>query len=380
MVTDLAPLIYTETNVRFPLEKAGITPTPTLITALLHPAKQKIAIGGWRGGKSNYGACELFLACWHHFRASLINPEHKALFWIVGPDYTQTIQEMTYLTQWSQKCALYISHSENQEGSRTLNLRGGITVVTKSAVAEERLGSVAPDIILVCEAGQISETARDMIDGRAMEKNAAIIYTGTMEDDEGHAAWAWYLDSAMEWLDHPTSRHAAFSFPSWENPVIFGDCTRFIEDDPPLAQFCPDENHGTSHSGRLHPLIHERELKYDPFTFARKIAAIPSGTPFQVYPGLTHKRSELLRPLTKEEELLPIVGGYGGIDYGTVHPSSITACQIIPDPRDSAMSYSGPKGIMVVRENWWSGTIDPGNRDTLLSQHQTISRRSRRTM
>src|SRR3990167_2012372 len=118
-----------------------------------------------------------------------------------------------------------------------------VQIDTKSAGHIERLGSVAPNGILVVEARQCAGTKEDGIRRicleRAAEKGAWVKYTGTLENDEQKPIWAWYSELAEEWQKSPTAAHATYSLPSWENVAIYGRCNEQIENDPPLCCLLP---------------------------------------------------------------------------------------------------------------------------------------------
>lgn len=194
-----------------------------------------------------------------------------------------------------------------------------------------------------------------------------------MEDDLTHNDWAWYLEDAMEWQENPTRHRQSFSLPSWANLYLYGDCRRMLADDPELAEWCPDLNH--PHSGEDHPIIRREKQQLDPYTFARKVAAIPTGVQYQAYPQATEFESDLLRPMTFEEYELPVITSAGGIDYGTIHPTVITAVQVLPDPRDQQVSFVGPKGIAWVREAWYNEGKQSGDYDLLARARQAMATR-----
>lgn len=86
-----------------------------------------------------------------------------------------------------------------EKDSWKLVLATGCVIETRSAEHTERLASVAPDFILVTEAGQCSPSIRESLLGRALEKDATIVYSGTIEDQDNHSRYSWYETLAVQW-------------------------------------------------------------------------------------------------------------------------------------------------------------------------------------
>lgn len=280
------------------LQAIGVDLTPEFDEVLFDGAREKIVFGGWRAGKSTEGACEIAIDAFVRLAFG-----QKALYWLVGPDYGQTEQEFGYLRDWFSRFNLIVNSSAPLEGPRFLEIKGGIRVETKSAQYPERLGAVAPDLILCCEAGQISDEVRLWLTGRTMEKRGRIIYTGTLEDEHVHKQWAWYIELGSQWLEDRNEEHSAYSLPSWANRKVFP-------------------------GGREDPEILRQEAAWREFTgsdfvFLRKIAGRPTGIQYQVYPQLDEV--DLLLPIPEGTHFRR---SFGGIDYGTVHPSSLAVLSL----------------------------------------------------
>lgn len=347
------------------LKFLGLNLTPEFTAVLDAEPRELIVYGGWRSGKSSVGAAKVMkrILWW---RAQNALTGQRFLVWIVGPDYQQTAEEFRYLAEWLTRLNWAEFVSTNMEGPRQIRVKGGITIDTKSAQNPERLGSVAPDYILGCESGQLSDQTRIMLMGRAAQKRCNVCFTGTIEDEEGHPQWAWYPELGERWLNggqceivdqHDCSKeHNALSLPSWANITVFP-------------------------GGRSDPEVirNERELfnfTGSHFTFNRRFAGIPTGIQFQVYSVLDTRDFRVSMP--EFEDLLGIparaVAGYGGIDFGDVHPSSITVGHLYHDPRDDDPRFVGPRGILLVRENWFNDT-DPGNTAKLHEARKTFTQR-----
>jgi hypothetical protein len=303
-----------------------ITESPEFEQVLYSRHAETLVTGGVRAGKSSVGAARMFLDI--YIRQELTH--QPGLFWVVGPNYPQTVEEIRYMAQWARRLGWKgVKYSAPQEGAHTLkiiNPWGDIIVEAKSAVHEERLASKAPDRILVVEAGACSPDVRNYCIERALEKSAPIDYTGTLEPSDLNPQFAWYQEKADEWRDNPTFSHAAYPLPSWANKAIFSDCRVALKENPDLAAYCPDENHGEAHGGRLHPNIRRAEEELDPYTFAIRIAAEPVGIQYQLYPQLEN-RDKYLRPF---DDVQNFTSAFGGIDWGSVHPTALAVVTFHP--------------------------------------------------
>ncbi|MDP3703290.1 MAG: hypothetical protein Q8R78_02760, partial [Candidatus Omnitrophota bacterium] len=197
------------------LEDVGLDLSPEFVHALDCDSDEQIWTGGVRAGKSTGAASKVytFPKVWRG----------NALVWIVGPTYQATEKEMTYLASWFRKAGRLRDFGSATDSSWRIVLRNGTVIETRSAQHPERLASDAPDLIIVAEAGQCAPKIRDALLGRALEKNAPILYTGTLETDDNKPRYAWYETLASEWSQHPSPEHQAVSLPSWSNRTVFPD-------------------------------------------------------------------------------------------------------------------------------------------------------------
>ena len=346
-------------------QKLGLSlEAPEFCQFLFAQHREQIGTGGVRAGKSTAGAMRL--ATEARIKVML---QQAALYWIIGPDYPQTREEFRYLREWSQKLGIYESSSEPQDGPRVLQLKGGVRIETKSAMYPERLGSVAPDGILVAEAGQCSEEVRRICQERSMEKAAWVLYTGTLENSMEKPSYAWFTELATEWEADRTLAHGSYRLPSWINTTLYGSCLEHIQNDPSMAEYCPDADHGPAHSGQNHPAIIKAKDDLPDYVFAIRIAGEPAGVPFQVYRQLEDEDAVRLLPFNGG----PQVNVFGGIDYGTVHPSTLSVVTFHPNP---VYVPGGFKEIAWLRETCMRET-DPGDVRWLRETREYLSKKWR---
>lgn len=333
---------------------------PSFREALLSRHIETFIIGGVRGGKTTCGDAKIKEdANWHAF----VGDSKERLYWVVAAQYELCHQEMEYFHRWAEmdgSCRI-TRWNHPAEGQWTLQYdqltTAGhlmrVTIETKSAEKDEGLASVAPDGILVAEAGQCPPSVRSRVLERASEKGAFIVYQGTLEDDSLKPQYAWYVEESQGAKDERTSSRGGYSLPSWENRALYGDCNKQLAANPLYAEWCPDENHGTGHSGLQHPVFRHLRSVLPADEFRRRYGGEPVGLQFAIYKGL----DELVLPCPNER----MIGAYGGIDYGTVHPTALVACTLQYDPMDATAPPDAPRGIIWVREVRFNDSADPGD-------------------
>ncbi len=273
------------------------------------PARQIIITGGWRAGKSTRGAGR---ALRQVLRPNFLNGTPNGLIWLIGPDYVQAKAEFLYLVDWCQRLNLYSKHTQPADGQCTLVTKTGWRIETKSARYAERLGSVAPDGIVLCEPGQMNEEVYSMALGRLAQKRGWLMAVGTLEaeDGQGHPRWLWYEDLANKWkhnLEGMDKR--SFTLPSWTNKKEF-----------PL--------------GENDPKLLDLKEALSPYTYARKVRGEPVGVEHACFPELWMEDAEERYGRSLQwsiiNEKVNFIDGAFGVDYGSSpdHPSSIVVLQI----------------------------------------------------
>jgi hypothetical protein len=279
---------------RILLKHLGLTVSPEFGAALFAAPREKLVTGGWQAGKSIEGGCEILL----DFTLWATQPREYR-YWVIVPSYETPHKEADYLDEWAGQLGIRTGARFPQGGSVgvSMALPNGARIIVETKTAQNLAGIAGEpcDGVLVVEAGQIAEGVQEAAQGRVMTRRGWIVYTGTLEDDENTPRWAWYSERADEWQGNGTGTdERAFALPSWANLAIFPGG----EQDPEIGRL----------RGRL-----------DEYTFNRRIAARPSGVQNPIYPQLS---KPLLKPMPAG---LVWVDAAGGIDFGTQHPSSLTA-------------------------------------------------------
>lgn len=319
-------------------ETVGLKTWDAFVARACCDKKEVFLNGGWRGGKSSSGAFLVFIDI---ITKWLVTPGSH-LVWLVGPDYAQARQEYFYLQEWSTRLGLAVESSTAMQGPLTMTIGaagmpGKVEVATKQAGDPTSLGSVAPVVILACEAGQFSEEAMLWLYGRTAEKNATLIWSGTFENETGAAQYAWFEEASERAWISPTPRQQAFRLPTWENMSLYESCSTMTTDDPSLTSWCPPHTeHGKLHSGLNHPMIRKLadQWKDRPRDWRKRFGGEAVGVGGQVYEWSNHdswehfEANSYLVSMSKAQERhgAPFVWlrTAGGMDFGTVHPSAIT--------------------------------------------------------
>ena len=326
-------------------EAVGLLTWPSFLHRVGEVRAEKYFNGGWRGTKT----ISADLALLTYIIPTFIMTPGTHLVWLIGPDYEQARPDYFNIENWCRdKLLMQVTSSEAQQGGLNMviqkpGLPGIIEISTKSAAHPQTLGSVGPKFILACEAGQMSEQARDRIRGRASTYNCPIIWNGTFENDEGKPQYSWFEEESKLYSKNPTPRRKAYSLPIWENLGLFADCREMVEDDPTLKAFCPDDNHGPAHSGidpnhpdlipgtsgvPLHPKIRElyEECRDKPTFWRKYYAGEPVGILNPVYEWANVAPENYLRRMSDElrNPAYRWIRSAGGVDFG-LGPTHLSA-------------------------------------------------------
>lgn len=296
----------------------GIHPSPEFMECVLPRPRTKGISGGWQAGKSFALATDILLDL------PLVEPGRDYRYWAVMPSYKTPPMEIDYLYKWCDQLGIVSKfHRPTDNSIRLELLRGQVVVETRTAQDPEGIASQACDGIIVVEAGQMPESIYTQVQGRVMTRGGWITLGGTLEDDEAKPRWVWYGEKLQEWWDEPSDLHASYRLPSWANRTVFP-------------------------GGRDDPKIKDLERELDPYTFNRRIAGVPAGAQFPMYPGLLGgtEADWSWNPHVHGDNWIRSLGA-GGHDYGTAfgHPSTLVVVTV-------SAGDTGRASLAVVREAW----------------------------
>lgn len=301
--------------------------------------REVLITGGIRVGKTTRAAYRVLL--------KMLDPTAR-LIWIVGPDYLHAQEEFRMVLDWAQRLGLVEAGNWSipQDGSRKLTTIFGCSVETRSAQHTERLASVAPDLIVLSEPGQMSSEVYEICVGRLIEKRGSLWMIGTLEDGQATPRWQWFEDLASDWLHNPPdSRERSAILPTWTNKAIF-----------PL--------------GLDDPELQAARSKTSEYLWNRMYGGIPEGVNNPVFPLLLEHGGQSL--LTQPDHQTYFTDGAIGVDYGRTfeHPSA--AVVVAVDNYERFWVREAWKGIragpdeiesvvkaMMHNHNIFRGCVDP---------------------
>lgn len=201
---------------------SGYKPVPEIEKVHFNPARIRLLSGGARLGKSLFMAME-----------ALPWVFHSDLIWLLGPDYSQTRQEFLYMVEALVSIgatnASMISFPQSKSQPCSLETTWGCQVETMTTQDPEKIASKAPDMILLCEPGQIQDEIWDRASERVTTRRGGIVLAGTFEDN----TYVWFQDAWMRWRKWPNDEDAkSFSVPMWANTYTFPEG----KDDPEVKR------------------------------------------------------------------------------------------------------------------------------------------------
>lgn len=193
----------------FVWEQLGFEPTGKEQELYLQSEAQvKLLSGGDQSGKSY---CSVIDA------TGIIYASPKPmLVWLVGQTYDRSMREYDYFLRFFGMLGMvkYASNSR-ADRERFIVLHDGTLIKTKSVADARRIIQEAPDLIIVCEAGQVDLDAYERLRARIAASAGRMIMSGTME-----GSVSWYADLFDRWWNS-TTHEQAFPLPTWTNHHLF---------------------------------------------------------------------------------------------------------------------------------------------------------------
>ena len=170
-------------------------------------AREILGGGGERAGKSFVSS--------DYFNVRFFPPD--MLIWIAGKDYDRCHAEFEYIAQAMLKLQV-VSPSDihtPQNGQWTMTLKTGTVIKTWSLKDWLKVGSEAPDGIIIPEVAQIALQEYRRLCDRTAEKRGWVVGTGTFESSIG-----WYPELWKQY-QLPGQDGKSFSLPSWSNLFVY---------------------------------------------------------------------------------------------------------------------------------------------------------------
>ena len=306
---------------------------PSAEQAVIHdcPARIKLVAGGERAGKSYSSAVGEYMGRFWE----------TPLLWLVAQDYERTKAEFDYICSSFEKLGIAYEASKRVDPGE-ISVSGKFLVQTKSAKDPRRIAVKAPDGIIGCEASQLDYETYLRLLGRAAEKRAWILLSGTFESSLG-----WYPSLYQRWLAPNAEGARSFSLPTWSNLAIFP-------------------------GGRKDPEILRLEANSSPDWFMERYGGVPcppKGLVFDVF------RNEIHTGVGDKFEFQPAYPVYLWVDPGYAHYYSVLVAQkkgeeiyIVDELYEQGMVTS--QMIVAAKQQPWFKYVTGGAIDVAGTQHQ----------
>ena len=175
--------------------------------AIVHcVSREVLGGGGERAGKSFVASDYLNVRFWE-----------GNLYWIAGKDYDRCHSEFEYTAKAMMKVSALRAEnvSTPKNGQWAMKLETGCVIKTWSLKDWLKVGSEAPDGIIICEVAQITLQEYRRLCDRTAEKRGWVCGTGTFESSLG-----WYPET-FKLYQLPGQQGQSFSLPTWSNKVIY---------------------------------------------------------------------------------------------------------------------------------------------------------------
>jgi hypothetical protein len=188
--------------------RLGITWSPEQEAIIMCTAREVLGGGGERAGKSRVAADYLNVRrAW----------SDGGLYWIAGKDYDRCHAEFEYVAQAMLKLQAVKPEDIHtpQSGQWHMQLITGTVIKTWSLQDWLKVGSEAPDGIIIAEVAQVTHAEYLRLTDRTAERRGWVIGTGTFEGSLGWYPELWKL------YQLPGQGGQSFSLPSWSNRFIY---------------------------------------------------------------------------------------------------------------------------------------------------------------
>lgn len=166
-------------------------------------------IGGERAGKSQ----------WTAYETVMLMPWCDLIF-LCGLEYDNTRREFEYVEEALRKLGALKSVNKPRRAQWEMISATGCRIATLSftrGVDAIITTGLAPDLVVLCEAGLLDLEHFNAAYARVAEKRGAVIMAGTLK-----RAKPWYVALYRELQTDANPYHGrSFSFPSWENQTVY---------------------------------------------------------------------------------------------------------------------------------------------------------------
>lgn len=286
--------------------------------------------GGERAGKSLVAADYFNVRFWE-----------GELYWVAGRDYDRCQQEFEYIAK--AMIGLGAVRAEDvhtpQNGQWHMKLKTGATIKTWSLKDWLKVGSEAPDGIIIAEVAQINHTEYTRLTDRTAEKRGWVVGTGTFESSLGWFPELWKL------YQLPGQSGKSFSLPSWSNRHVFP-------------------------GGINDPEIQRLKAKHPPDHFSERWGGVPcppKGLVFPEFRNLTHVKELAIQDAPVYLWIDPGYSGAYAVEAIQIFGETV---HIFDEVYDQGLVTD--QIIDVVMQRPWWHLVAGGAADIYILQHQAM--------
>jgi len=314
------------------LQELGHTLSPEQEALVFCRAREILGAGGERAGKSWVAAEYFNVRFWH-----------GNLYWISGKDYDRCHTEFEYAAQAMLKLGAVIPENIHTPVNNQwyMKLNTGALIKTWSLKDWLKVGSEAPDGIVVCEIAQISLPEYQRLTDRTAEKRGWLVGTGTFESSLG-----WYPELWKQY-QLPGQQGQSFTLPSWSNHYVYPGGYNDPEIQRLIAKYGEDSDYFKERFGG--------------------VPCPPKGLVFKQFKYLSHVREMSVQDA-------PV---YLAIDPGYAGAYAVEVCQIINDRVcvvDEVYEQERTTEEVIdicLQKPWWR-LVQGGAVDIAARQHQAM--------
>lgn len=312
--------------------------SPEQREVILCMAREILAAGGERAGKS-WTAAEYFN----------VRFMYGDLFWLIAKDYERCQSEFEYIAQAMKYLGAVhgedIHTPKNGQWDMTLTLKQSkdeskrVLIKTRSLQDWLKVGSEAPDGVIICEVAQITHAEYKRVCDRTAEKRGWVVGTGTFEGSLGWYPEMWKL------YQLPGQMGKSFSLPSWSNYHVYP-------------------------GGFDDPEIQRLKAKYSPDYFNERFGAIPAppqGIVFPEFRYLTHVKEMEIQDAPIELWIDPGYAGAYAVEVVQIIHDTIRVVDEI-----YVQGLVTEQVVVACKQRAWWKLVKSGVVDIYAMQHQAM--------
>lgn len=311
------------------------------------PARYKVLAAGRRFGKSFGGATDKLLPEVFYTKPlahQLLMDGKKRIFWIVGPNYSDSEKEFRVIWDWCRKLEIPLdkgSYNSPESGDMRISLWGNaMEIVAKSAQKPERLVGEGLSGVILSEAAKLKESVWiKYIQPTLADFNGWAYFSSTPEGKN------WFYRLWAKSQDPYNTDWASWRMPAWINQHVYREPT-----DETYVNWLIEQTRRTTDSVYK---IHERAGgAIDPNILGSINALTPEAFLQEIAADFTEFVGRVFKEFDEERHVTDLTFNPGwqtvaAVDYGYNNPNVWLLIQI------------GPWGEINVLDEIYEEGLDP---------------------